>query len=707
LLASILAAPDTDETRELAVAAQGMAKAAELLSRRFDLVITNVPFLAAGKMISGMREHVQANWADSKADLSTAMMSRMLELAAPGGSIAVVTPQNWHFLGSYRKLRKALLLEKTLKVICDLGPAAFHDMNWWAARTALTIIGRAKPGTEGELVAIDAEQGRAPEIKALALRETETHLSAQSAQLENPDHRLTMIALGSGQLLSTVADYGKGSTTGDRPRFLLRFWELPDISNGVLRWLDSPKPTEMWSGRELVLTHALDSPDLNSQLGCRIHGQEVWGKPGVALTKMRSLDAFLYDGEVFDDNVGVITAHQDENTEAIAAFVTSSDYLEEIRKVDKVLKVTAATLVKVPFDLAKWLKLAPEKYPQGLPEPYSEDPTQWLFHGNPAVAKTGCALQTSILILLGYRWPATTEADVRIGPRAQDLARVAARVSASHADPDGIVCLTALKGEAPAEQRLNALLSDAFGVGWSAAKLSSLLAEASYAGKSLDDWIRDGFFTQHCELFHQYPFVWQFWDGRHDGFNALVNYHRLAGPNGEGRRTLEKLIYSYLGDWIDRQRADQKAGVEGADARLAHAEHLKTELIKILDGEQPYDIFVRWKSLSQQPIGWDPDINDGVRMNIRPFMTARTLNARGTNACILRATPKIKWDKDRGKESSRDIANFPWFWSWDEVAPDFTGGEEFDGNRWNDLHYSRAVKQAARDRHRDSVGGMI
>ena len=39
-----------------------------------------------------------------------------------------------------------------------------------------------------------------------------------------------------------------------------------------------------------------------------------------------------------------------------------------------------------------------------------------------------------------------------------------------------------------------------------------------------------------------------------------VNYHRLAAPNGEGRRTLEKLIYSYLGDWIDRQRADQKAG---------------------------------------------------------------------------------------------------------------------------------------------------
>ena len=191
------------------------------------------------------------------------------------------------------------------------------------------------------------------------------------------------------------------------------------------------------------------------------------------------------------------------------------------------------------------------------------------------------------------------------------------------------------------------------------------------------------------------PFIWHIWDGRRDGFHALVNYHRLAAPNGEGRRTLEKLIYSYLGDWIDRQRADQKAGVEGADARLAHAEHLKAELIKILEGEPPYDIFVRWKPLHEQPIGWDPDINDGVRINIRPFMTARTLNARGANACILRATPKIKWDKDRGKEPTRDKADYPWFWGWDEATADFAGGAEFDGNRWNDLHYSRA-SQAGR-----------
>ena len=254
------------------------------------------------------------------------------------------------------------------------------------------------------------------------------------------------------------------------------------------------------------------------------------------------------------------------------------------------------------------------------------------------------------------------------------------------------------EARAAAAERVRALLADAFGAAWSAQKLNDLLSDAGFAGKSLDDWLRDGFFEQHCELFHQRPFVWQIWDGRKDGFSALVNYHQLAAPGGEGRRTLEKLTHTYLGDWLDRQRGDQKAGVEGADGRVAAAAHLKRELEKILQGEPPYDLFVRWKQLRQQPIGWEPDIDDGVRVNIRPFMTAKPFNARGKSACILRVAPKIKWDKDRGKEPTRERAEYPWFWGWDETTHDFKGGAEFDGNRWNDLHYSRAMKLAARER---------
>lgn len=175
---------------------------------------------------------------------------------------------------------------------------------------------------------------------------------------------------------------------------------------------------------------------------------------------------------------------------------------------------------------------------------------------------------------------------------------------------------------------------------------------------------------------------------------------KLCAPNGEGRRLLEKLRDTYLGEWIARQRRLVADGDATAEDRLVAAEHLAGELTKIIEGQPPYDIFVRWKPLHQQPIGWEPDIDDGVRLNIRPFLTARPRNARRANACILRITPGVKKHagSDRGGEPHRDKADLPWFWADDhDVATlDFAGGPAFKGRRYNDFHYTRRAKQAAR-----------
>jgi hypothetical protein len=129
------------------------------------------------------------------------------------------------------------------------------------------------------------------------------------------------------------------------------------------------------------------------------------------------------------------------------------------------------------------------------------------------------------------------------------------------------------------------------------------------------------------------------------------------------------------------------AGEEGSDARLAAALGLKSKLEAIIQGEPPFDIFVRWKPLSKQATGWVPDLSDGVRLNIRPFILAG----------VLRKNPKVNWGKDKGKEPQRDKAEFPWFWEWDEEAPDWHGGRRFTGDRYNDCHYSAANKRNAND----------
>ena len=91
------------EQHAMGVIAQGLADAAELLAGRYHLVITNVPYLARGKQDSTLREFCEKRYSDAKADLATVFVERCRQLCVSGGSVALVTPQNWLFLGSYKR----------------------------------------------------------------------------------------------------------------------------------------------------------------------------------------------------------------------------------------------------------------------------------------------------------------------------------------------------------------------------------------------------------------------------------------------------------------------------------------------------------------------------------------------------------------------------------------------------------------------------
>ena len=134
-------------------------------------------------------------------------------------------------------------------------------------------------------------------------------------------------------------------------------------------------------------------------------------------------------------------------------------------------------------------------------------------------------LQVAVARLLGYRWPAEQDGAMELAVEQREwVARCEELLS--HSDKDGIVCIPSVRGESPAGDRLLGLLSASFREDWNDGVLGKLLAGTGSA--TLDDYLRHGFFDEHCKLFHHRPFVWHIHDGRRDGFHALVNYHKLA-----------------------------------------------------------------------------------------------------------------------------------------------------------------------------------
>jgi hypothetical protein len=669
LLEKALAQETKDDTaHEMAVTARGLAKAAEILAGQFTLVATNVPYLGRGKQDEVLQDYCERVYPESKADLATCFVERCLEFCALGGNTSLVTPQNWLFLGTYMALRESLLKESTWNCVSRLGPKGFQTP-MWDFNVCLLSLTRCLPSEGSEFFGLDVSSAKSPEDKDHLLPTDKVVIVGQKGQLKNPDARISLEVLGSETLLEKFASCVQGLRPADRGLLVRCFWELPSMG---ARWKvlqSSCEKTQEFGGME----GAFDLQTFDAkwrELGSAYKGHKQWGKLGVTMSQMSTLPATIYIGAVFDGNVNVFDVEDAKHLPAVWTFCASDEFQSAIRKIDQKLAVTNATLVKVPFDLAHWQKVAAEKYPHGLPKPFSSDPTQWLFNGHPAGADQ--PLHVAVARLLGYQWPRQT------GSSFPDCPALSPDGLESLADDDGIVCLSATKGEAPAAERLRALLAQAMGK----LDLPALIASAGIKGsksETLEDWLRDEFFEQHCAIFGNRPFIWHLWDGHKNGFSALVKYHNLT------HATLEKLTYAYLGDWIRRQQAAVDAGESGSDARLQAAKLLQTRLKLILEGEPPYDLFVRWKPLSKQAIGWHPDLNDGVRMNIRPFM-ATDIPGGKKGAGLLRTKPNIKWEKDRGKEPQRDKAEFPWFWK----------GSTFTGDRVNDVHLTKEQKEKAR-----------
>lgn len=728
LLEQVLVHESKDENvHELAVIARGLAKAAEILAGRFTLVATNVPYLGHGKQDEVLQIHCEQVYQESKSDLATCFVGRCLSFCAPGNSVALVTPQNWLFLATYKSLRQSLLTNSTWSHATRLGSGAFETISGEVVKASLVALSRCQPTSSSAFFAQDVSRVVTIHEKAEGLRTGAFHLLSQRDQLSNPDFVVTAEPLSRSSLLSDCAISVEGLSTGDKDRFLANFWEVGHSSNYWQPFQVSPKGLVNYDGFQLVVRWEDGRGDLVESDSARVQGHAAWEKRGVIIGQMTTLTASLTCGFKHDKMTAVIVPKNVQYLTAIYAFCSSPEYNAEVRKLNQKLNVATATLVKVPFDLPRWQKVAAETYPDGLPKPYSSNATQWLFNGHPSGADQ--PLHVAVARLLGYQWPRQT------GSSFPDCPALGPDDLEDLADEDGIVCLASVRGEASAVERLRKLLASAFGDEWSPTKERELLLATAVDNNAkkpepdLESWLRNSFFSEHCKLFHSRPFIWQIWDGHVNGFSALVNYHKLAAPNGQGRKTLDQLTFTYLGDWIDRQKDDQTAGINGADDRLAAALDLQGQLKKILAGEPPYDIFVRWKPLHQQAIGWEPDINDGVRLNLRPFLAAQLRKGSKTGAGILRAKPgTIKWAKDRGKEPLRAKDEFPWFWGWDEndlgmnpsdptTCANFgaptdimvdeghkpryepvPAGDTYDGNRWNDLHYSRAAKEAARVR---------
>lgn len=104
-----------------------LIQAAEVMAMKYDVVVTNPPYMGARNMNPKLSEFIKDNYADYKFDFFSAFMVKCSKMALPTGKLGFFTPYVWMFIQSYEKMRHYLYKQTTIETLIQFEYSAFEE----------------------------------------------------------------------------------------------------------------------------------------------------------------------------------------------------------------------------------------------------------------------------------------------------------------------------------------------------------------------------------------------------------------------------------------------------------------------------------------------------------------------------------------------------------------------------------------------------
>ena len=116
-----------------------LVQVAEALSQKYDVVVTNPPYMGSSGMSAKLSDYVKKNYPDSKSDLFAVFIEHCGYMAKKNGYQAMITQQMWMFIAGYERLREKLLSRRVVNML-HLGARAFNEIPGEVVQTASFIL---------------------------------------------------------------------------------------------------------------------------------------------------------------------------------------------------------------------------------------------------------------------------------------------------------------------------------------------------------------------------------------------------------------------------------------------------------------------------------------------------------------------------------------------------------------------------------------
>ncbi len=294
-----------------------LVQVAEALAQKYDVVVTNPPYMGSSGMGANLSNYVKKNYPDSKSDLFAVFIETCGQMAKKNGYQAMITQHAWMFLSSFEKLRIKLLQKDTINM-AHLGARAFEEIGGEVVQTTSFVMRKSHladyKGTYCRLIEPTTQQGK--EDMFLAAENRYTAQQSNFSKIPGSPvaywvSKKIFDSFTTGCPIGKMADGKVGLQTGNNEIYL-RLWfelifnEISFDSNPTAKWFPYNKGGgfRRWYGnKEYVLDYENDGRRVKAQKGSFPRNTQyyfrqciTWSDVATGLLSLRAVD----DGYAFD-----------------------------------------------------------------------------------------------------------------------------------------------------------------------------------------------------------------------------------------------------------------------------------------------------------------------------------------------------------------------------------------------------------------------
>lgn len=321
---------------------QELVAVGEVLAQKYEVVVTNPPYMGSSGMGAKLSAYVKQNYPDTKSDMSTVMMEKTLAMCSENGFMAMINIPVWMFLSSYEKLRNNILRQNSYVNMLHFGRGVFgSDFG-----TTAFVIGKKHINNylasyrrlfekQGAVDSVDVKEKWFFECRGEHVAKQENFAKIPGAPVAYWVSKELIGDFDNGLLLSDFGKPSQGMSTCDVNRFT-RLWFEPSVyetnikeKNNIHKWVKYNKGGEYrkWYGNREYLVFWNNDGHIMQEEGALLRNRAYYFKSFIAWTKVSSANTgfrFFEDYFLFDGAGGTLFLYDESNIPVFLGLLNST-----------------------------------------------------------------------------------------------------------------------------------------------------------------------------------------------------------------------------------------------------------------------------------------------------------------------------------------------------------------------------------------------